>query len=304
MHMSFTAVMFVLGFCGVTHAQDARKPWDCDARQSQDSTLFATALDDSLEQPRRASSLERLKELARQCPLEAYQLGLLYRHGADLPGNFLAKDSTKARPLILSYAEAGYSLAYADLAEMALAEGDAREAMKWAQVYLYLRAHSSSKFDHRVGSFDLSGYNADLLRRAQALWRRKMGAATGLIQEDLNGYFDSVGEKPGSDLRQREVRPSSGAMKAPQILKKGSCSPSMPAGIRGGYAVYLVEVEPTGRASRVLLQNFSPSPVLGEKLKACALGYVFAPFTGEDLRYGVIPVMFGSDGGATLRIGK
>ena len=84
-----------------------------------------------------------------------------------------SQDIAKACTLILPVAEAGYPPAYADLAEMEMRHAQAREAMKWTQVYL-----------HFVDEVLLEGarwrcapvptrppYNGNPLNRVELIWR-------------------------------------------------------------------------------------------------------------------------------------
>ena len=82
------------------------------------------------------AAYQRLAEMP-DCPEFGYTLGQLYRHGEYLPGNLLPQDLDKARALIRPMAEDGYLPAFADLAEMEMRHANAREAMKWTQLYLY-----------------------------------------------------------------------------------------------------------------------------------------------------------------------
>lgn len=146
------------------------------------------AYDPDAAPAKRLAAVEGLRLAADKCPEAAYDLGLLYRFGPDLQSNLLPKDTAKAEPLILAYAEAGFLPAYADLAEMALQDKRARDAMKWTQVYLYLRTHHSEGFNHKTSSFDRHGYNADLLLRSEAAWaRQRPQPARSAITEDLRG---------------------------------------------------------------------------------------------------------------------
>jgi hypothetical protein len=153
--------------CGIAHAGESEP--ECDADLTDASIL--DAYDTNAAMPQRQRAVQYLIDVAPRCAVGGYSAGQLYRHGDRLPGNLLARDSEKAQQLIRASAENGYLFAYADLAEMALAEGRTREAMQWTQVYLYFVVHHSEKFDRASGSFTRSGYNGDLLARALRAWR-------------------------------------------------------------------------------------------------------------------------------------
>lgn len=66
------------------------------------------------------------------------------------------------------------------------------------------------------------------------------------------------------------------------------------------YAMYLVQVRPDGQIARVILENFSPTAGVGERLKKCAYTYEFAPFSGQQPLTTRIPVVYGYSSGPGL----
>lgn len=252
--------------------------------------------DPNAEISKRQEALQGVVKYAH-CPETARMLGLLYRHGPDLPGNLVPKDSQRAKELLLLTAEAGNHLAYADLAEMELKEKQGREAMKWAQVYLYF-VKSRSAFGGESALFESSGYNGDLLYRAERAWRAtKPRLRRDWIAADLSEYLkgrkasileavnqsDTAAHKTGPGPQQQE----SGGLQAKSMR---SCD------LRSyvtGYATYFVEVHPDGHAGRIVLENFSPQSSVGEELRKCAGVYDFYPFEGTEPRVARIPVFAG-----------
>lgn len=293
-------LLLCLGPMGA-HAGDGP---DCEAAYQKVDLL--DVYDASVAPDRRKRALVAMGEASAHCAETAYSLGLLYRHGPDLPGNLVERDTGRARELILSYAEEGFLPAYADLAEMALREGQAREAMKWTQVYLYLLTRHSERFDRNGGGFDRSGYNADLLRRADAAWNRQKPAVNRrAISTDLTEYLASREASIAQKLTEheadmRKLEAGKGDLRFKRI--KGECSVDLGRSISGAYAMYLVEIQPDGHISRVALENFAPSPVAGERLKRCASMYEFEPFADTAPKVGRIPVVYGYHYGPRLKV--
>jgi hypothetical protein len=276
-----------------THAHAESSPGECtDDALSYD--LFAI-LDSEADPAIRTEHLRRLTA-QQHCEGAKRSLGLLYRHGPDLPGNLLARDGAKARELLLGDAEAGYTITFADLAEMALAEGQAREAMKWTQVYLYL-VKQRAAFRTKGEMLERSGYNADLLLRAQRAWRAaRPRLAQGLVVADLNAYLDgretailaAINARDAKAARAGSGQPDTGV---PRVRKTNSCDGVVLR--EAGYASYLVQVLPDGRVARAVVENFSPSPAVAEALRTCTRAYEFHPFDGPEPEVVRIPVFYG-----------
>jgi TPR repeat protein len=261
--------------------------------------------------PQREAAVQYLTDVAAHCPLSGYSAGQLYRHGDRLPGNLVARDPAKAQQLIRAAAEAGHLFAYADLAEMALAEGRTREAMQWTQVYLYLVIHHSDGFDPASGSFTRSGYNGDLLARALRAWRAaKPRLEQKTMQEDLTDYLRGHEATVVERLRVNETaimkagKPTSEETEELRVVAvKGGCEADL-GSVSSAYAMYLVEVQPSGAVSRVVLENFSPSVETATRLRKCAQVYQFGSFKGTKPKVGRIPVIYGFSDGASLRVRK
>ncbi|HEV8694146.1 MAG TPA: hypothetical protein VGQ93_08200 [Lysobacter sp.] len=258
------------------------------------------AYDPGADTAKRQQAVEWLIAGASLCPTSVYPLGQLYRHGSELPGNLLAKNVQKAQELILASAEDGYLFAYADLAEMALNEKQPREAMKWTQVYLYFLTRHSDRFDRGSGSFDRSGYNAELLARATVAGEAaKPRLSRKLIRADLADYLQSREAAVAAKLLEREEKrmaSTSSAASASDKLRikggKGACFAN-PTSLATGYATYLLEVQPSGVVSRVVLENFSPDLRIDEALRRCVEVYQFDAFAGDQPQVIRIPAVYG-----------
>lgn len=249
----------------------------------------------------RAAALDGFQKASTlaHCTNDIHTMGQLYRHGPDLPGNLLPKDTARARELLVRSAEAGRLSTYADLAEMALVEGEAREAMKWTQVYLYFLKNVGKVYMNKERTqFESAGYNADLLLRAERAWRKaRPRLDRALIDEDLSTYVTRYRNEVAERIHGRmKAEQSVFAPKEPgelRLKRVGSCKPLRMKGVTAASVVYLMEVLPSGRIGRVVPESFSGNPVAMEKLAHCARVYEFEPFDGETPRVVRIPVTYG-----------
>lgn len=279
---------------------------DCDEAQGDGhENSILDLLDPDAPTGRRAQALEGYQRASAiaHCTEYGYTLGQLYRHGPDLPGNMVPRDTAKARELLVASAEAGLMDAYASLAEMALLDGDAREAMKWTQVYLYFVKNVQKSFmDTESVRFYSAGYNGDLLMRVERAWR---GAQPKLnrkvIAEDLSGYIKQHKEQVATRVRENMAESNealvAGLDDGLRLKSVGTCPPMSLAGIGGATVVYIVEVLPSGEIGRVLPESFSPTPAVVKKLAHCARVSEFEPFDGEEPRTVRIPVAYGYERG-------
>lgn len=262
-------------------------------------------LDQNVPAAVKVRHLETVKRFALDphCTYERYLLGLLQRHGPDLPGNPAAKDVAIARSLIEAYALEGNLQGFADLAEMALEQKQAREAMQWTQVYLYLAARARDIPE----AFRRSGYNADLLQRAQLAWRK---ARLPSGQEEISSVFNAYLQPRKVQLdalfleRQEEiVRPGDQGQGSDEVRVKSKKSvirsfngPSQP-----GYAIFLLEIQPTGDVSRIVAETFAPLPAHARSLRPMVEGITFHPFTGTEPQVVRIPAQYGYDGPVKIK---
>ena len=291
-----------------TAADDTRAADHC--TQAYDALPHGTILD--LLDPdapgdRRASALQAYERLAtlEGCPEFGYTLGQLYRHGPYLPGNLVPQDLPKARGLLRAMAEDGYLPAYADLVELEMRHANAREAMKWTQVYLYfMRTVRQDYLEADDMQYHRSAYNGNLLARVEAIWRWKRPAPRSSITEDLQDYLAAHGTV-ASRMREREEgmhRRASGQDMGPVRVANdpGPCYVELD-GIGAASAAWIVEVLPSGETGRVVLENFVPSVEVTDAIKACLLQRQFAPFDGDRSVTARLHFVVGSTEGASLR---
>lgn len=267
-------------------------------------------LDPEAAPERRASALEAYERLAtiRECPEFAYTLGQLYRHGSDLPGNPLAQDVPRARELIRPMAEeAGYIGAFADLAEMEMRHANARQAMIWTQVYLYLvREVLMQDADADQRHFQRSAYNGNLLTRVELIWNWTRPVLSRKLKgEDFRAYLAT---QPQLLQRVRAYEAGSAQRRASaQNLgvrttnDPGTCYLIDLDRLGAASAAWIVEVLPSGETGRTVLENFVPNAKVADEIRTCLQRHAFAPHGGtEPVTFRYSSVM-GSGEGASIR---
>lgn len=245
-------------------------------------------LDPDAPNDRRTAALaayQRLSEM-RECPEFGYTLGQLYRHGSYLPGNLLPQDVEKARALILPMAESGYLPAYADLAEMEMRHANAREAMKWTQVYLHFVQEVQADYvdDADEKRFQRTAYNSHLLARTELVWNRltRPSPPRRLIREDLDTYLNQQGEALPrriheylQGLHRRNSAQNGDLVRTTSTTQ--DCYLVALERIGSASASWIVEVLPSGETGRVVLENFVPNIEATKQLQSCLSQYTFAP---------------------------
>jgi len=296
-------VLGLLEYSGAASASEADAPDPCGFSRID-------AFDPELTPDARRVAVEALARAAVSpaCDSEPdYLLGLLYRHGSDLPGNPLPRDAARARELIGRAAREGRIQGYAELAEMALADGDAPEAMRWTQGYLLevRRAGMASGFDEQ-------GYNADLLRRAAgALKRAGLPSGGKALNAALKEYLAREQSAREADQAVRQgAQAGAAAGAASTSLAAGSDDeidlrvkrrPADDYDLRellpdGGRVEYLLEVQPDGRVSRIVVQTFSPTWRHAQVLRQLVEAFEFHPHTAPEPQVKRIEVIYGYAG--------
>lgn len=269
-------------------------------------------LDPDAPPDRRADALAAYEHLAtmQQCPEFGYTLGQLYRQGKYLPGNLVAQDISKAQALIEPMAEDGYLPAFADLAEMQMRQADAREAMKWTQVYLhFVKAVLSDYIDDADAKwYQRTAYNGHLLARTEFVWNKltRPRLPRKLVKQDLDAYLAEHGDRVTRLMRERmqgqhlrafaqDIGPGEAGNDA------DTCYTTPVRGIGSASVSWIVEVLPSGKTGRIVLENFVPNPDIAGKLQACLSHYTFAPFVGTQSRTVRMSMVMGSTNGFKLQ---
>lgn len=262
-----------------------------------------------LEQRQQALAGYQQLSSMRGCPEFGYTMGLLYRHGEYLPGNLVKQDIAKARQLILPMAEAGYLNAYADLAEMEMRHANAREAMKWTQVYLYFvdKVKLSGDADGDDIQYERSAYNGNLLTRVELIWSRSHPRIPRKsINADFNAYLrehgDAVLQKMQARTQGIGLRFSAQDAFPSQVTADDRpCYVKAIDRIGAASAAWIVEILPSGETGRIVLENFVPKPEVADSMRVCLNDYRFAPFAGDASVTVRIPIVMGSTEGAAIR---
>lgn len=293
-------------------------PFTCHADDGSEDTVACEAayaalphgtildlLDPKAPADRRASALAAYERLAtmKQCPEFGYTLGQLYRHGAYLPGNVVAQDFAKARELILPMAEDGYLPAFADLAEMEMRQVHSREAMKWTQVYLYFVDDVQADYidDLDTKWYQHTAYNSQLLSRTDFIWRKftHPPLPDRLVKEDLDAYLAQHEDRVARRMRERmqgQHQRASAQDGAPTGVANdpSDCYLTHTHRVDSASASWIVEVLPSGKTGRIVLENFVPNAKVTKKLERCVSYYTFVPFAGTQSATVRISMVMGS----------
>lgn len=294
-------------------AEDAASTGSCEeAYAALPHGTILDLLDPEAPEQRRAAALSAYERLAgmKQCPEFAYTLGQLYRHGPDLPGNPLPQDVEKAIELIRPMAEDGYLAAFADLAEMQMRHANAREAMRWTQVYLHFVRKVQMDFaeDADALQYNRAAYNGNLLARTEIIWKNyaRPPLPRRTVAEDLNAYLSEHGASVTARMRERQQGlhrrvSAQDAGQARVASDLAECYLKPKGRIGAGSAAWIVEVLPSGETGRIVLENFVPSSEFTREMEECLMRYEFAPFQGEESATVRIAMVMGSPDGAAMR---
>jgi hypothetical protein len=268
-------------------------------------------LDPEAPADRRARALAAYERLATlgECPEFGYTLGQLYRHGPYLPGNLLPQDIPKARELIRPMAEDGYLPAFADLAEMEMRHANTREAMQWTQVYLHFVQDVQADYvdDADAAHYMRTAYNSHLLGRTDFLWRRltRPPLPRALVADDLAAYLAEHGDHVTRRMRERHEgghRRASAQDGGPTGVASApdDCLLKPIRDVGSASAAWIVEVLPSGKTGRIVLENFVPNAEVTRELETCLSRYAFAPFEGTRPATVRVSMVMGSTEGRGL----
>ena len=125
------------------------------------------------------------------------------------------------------------------------------------------------------------------------------------MKEDLQAYLAAHGDAVEARMRARDrgqgLRASAqggGALHA--IAPAQSCYVNAIDRIGAGAASWIVEVLPSGKAGRVVLENFVPNPDVAGAMRDCLDRYAFAPFAGDRPTTLRVSMVMGSPEGAAI----
>lgn len=268
-------------------------------------------LDPNAPAERRQAALTAYQALAvkRECPEFGYTLGQMYRHGEYLPGNLLPQDIEKARALILPMAESGYLPAFADMAEMEMRHANAREAMKWTQVYLHFvdKVRVPALDDAHDAFLERTAYNGNLLARTEIIWHNTRPTLPHkLVRQDLDAYLLAHGTQVEERMRAwqsgEDRRSSAQNGGFSHLVSRGEhCYVNAIDRIGAASATWLIEILPSGKTGRIVLENFVPKSSVADALATCLPNYRFAAFEGNTPAIIRVPMVMGSSDGASIR---
>jgi hypothetical protein len=314
MKWQWMALCAALGMPLACHAGDnAQAGAECEAAYAELAPgTVLDLLDPEAPAERRLSALAAYERLAllRQCPEFGYTLGQLYRHGPYLPGNPLPQDLARARELIRPMAEDGYLPAFADLAELEMRHANARDAMKWTQVYLHFVQEVQADYvdDADDAHYLRTAYNSHLLGRTDLLWRRltRPPLPRTLIAEDLDAYLAEHGARVTRRMRERyegRHRRVSAQDAGPThvVGAPEDCYLRPVNRIDSASASWIVEVLPSGKTGRIVVENFVPNVEVTRTLERCLARYTFAPSEGTHPATLRMSMVYGSTGARKLR---
>lgn len=216
--------------------------------------------------------------------------GSLYRWGPRHPGHVFPEDHQRARDLLTAAAGQGRTSAMVKLVELELADGNAHEAMVWAQVegaFFRRRAPDAKSGDSSGGA----GYYTMLLKRVDdALGPVDQGKLAIEVDARIAALDRQIAAQP-----KREARgPAPGPAKLPAQPKVRTQSPEDLT--QGAYAQYFIEVGPDGRARRSWLIDAYPEPASGLRMGRLIPQIRWTALeTGTDeMRYVLFPLSMGS----------
>jgi hypothetical protein len=222
-------------------------------------------LDPALDAAHKSQPLRAMQSLAAAgCGNAAWVLGNLHRFGPELPGNPLPRDSIRARQLLGQAGLAGVEAAYRDQAELALADGNARDAMLSTQVWLWL-----------------------LLKRVTRAWRAAR-LANAQIQPLLGTFLSEHGP---ALLAEHHRIPERQAHRPRLALAKSPRVHPGEIGRRSGYVMFRVEAKPSGEVTRIFVESYAPTADVVERLRPLVKDLRLVPFDGTESMTGTLPIV-------------
>ena len=280
-HVSVVLFVFLAAAAsGSLWAQSSVVPADPCAGEDK---VVMDVLDPALNGAHKVQPLQAMQSLAAAgCGDAAWVLGNLHRFGPELPGNPLPRDSIRARQSLGQAGLAGVEDAYRDQAELALADGNARDAMLWTQVWLWLHDIDSARARKTA-----QGYDADLLQRATRAWR-----AARLANAQIQPLLDEFFRERGPTLLAEHHRIPERRARRPQLaLAKSPRVHPGDIGRRSGYVMFRVEAKPSGEVTRVFVESYGPTADVVERLRPLVKDLRLTPFDATEPMTGTLPIV-------------
>lgn len=242
----------------------------------------------------------------------AYLLGALYRSGKDHPAKLVERDPDTARHWLLRCVESQGCplLALASLAELELAERQAKPAMQWAQAWVVLDRAFEARLPDDSGrprsslrTLMRTSYHAYLIERCYAL----MGGSEADRNRQGLAWFNELRAKSGKaldrmlftalDERSDIAAPvDQGLQPTAENQRTRTLDPDDPAPRQPAMGVYLYRGDPAGgRAEAVQTIETLPNPMQTFGMKAIVRSMRMKAYqaTGDDRRYAIVPLSMG-----------
>lgn len=297
MKMGFktTLVCLALGWAVMASAQpdgrDARN--EATQRNAAAATDFQAhvLLDPAEDEAARQWALQEARAGAQRGDARVqYVLGSLYRLGRAHPARLVEHDPEQAAVLLSNAAVGGEILAMAGMAELLLAQGDARAAAVWAQVFRHYEEANATVRGERLDA--RRAYTASLLQRCM----KALGDGDDLVAEidaDMAAFVRQHDAALQEALRARAAARAVRFRSADQQFEFLSYRMPPKIGTQPGMAVYLVGVDAEGGASRLLTVDSLPDQDVAHGLKRLAAGIRYdADAEAGGLRWELVPFVY------------
>lgn len=270
--------------------------------QDKPSPLARIVLDVVQEKTARLVALEQLEIVAKKGDAYAqYVVGSLYRLGHKHPAKLTQADIEKAKTLLSNSAVRGELNAMAGMAEILLSEGDAREAIVWAQALNHYQ-HTEAKIVGRE-IFGDRAYVASLLQRCiDRLGRDKelLASVDSDVADFVRQHDKRIREHiaAGHRMPTRLFRTSDARKITLTIPPRRSSG----IGSEPGKAIYLAGVNASGGIAKLLIIDSLPNDTFASAMFATVHRTRFnADPEAKDLRWAILPYEFDSQ---TIRLAK
>jgi hypothetical protein len=287
-HWKHFAAMAILAFSllgtAAAHGDDANQaPSDPAFAHVSDAT-WASLFDEGKPLAERQSLLAGMeRDAGTGDAQELYLLGSLYHMGQHAHGSPVQVDPARAGIYFANAAVRGSLLAMAKMAEIKLAGAQYREAMNWAQIYVYYAVRQGQK-----DSVEES-YGAELIKRvAYHLERSEMSA----IMKDVTSFVAVNDASIKAGLKSHATRSDN----QPSTGRRHIDVPPGQLGPDAGVVDYIIAFRPDGTASNVQLVDSVPGQDQADTLHLYASGMVLPPVKAgadESLRYAWVPIILG-----------
>jgi hypothetical protein len=294
---------FLLAIAAATGSPSAADRLDPDSHRNAAPVQLSRALDGSLSGDERAEELAWLVATAEGGDGTALHiLGALYRLGRHHPARLLEQDDFKAERYLTDAARLGHLHAMAGLAELGLAQRNARNAMSWALLHAH---YTKVKWQmpttaQRPRPARNHAYAASLMLRSHRLLaddetlRAQVNADAAAFVSRYDAPVRAGMAVAGTLIDGSAAGPSQLPPSAAYATSRHS--PREPA-----VAIFLIGVDPRGRTDRYVVVDSLPDAQVARALRrqvkrlqfradpsAEPLRWTFAPFEYDTRTMGLV----------------